>query len=264
MGYAKQYWPVIDRAVTKSINRMHRDAGLPDLPMSALAGISERDHLGCGAYGCAYLANTPHGRWVVKVTSDVREAKNTAAVIEYDPLRHHPGIVYFADIWQLGTQRIYAILKEELAVDSTLVDYPEYGDLSTLDFDSKEFNSAVRLFKDNARKNKGAVHPSVLKEVDDTEDILNEHRAHMLKNPLFSQLVDFHLLFQDTYGIALLDLHAGNVGFRHHDMSEEVIDLPYQHPEGKVADYFVALELGVSNIEDYQPDIPRIGNPRVI
>ena len=245
---AKKNWKIIDEAVTHSINEKLVANGKRRLRRSALSNIHIKDFFGSGVYGYVWPTSVPYNRWAVKVTTDPLEADNTLAVILDDELRTHPGIVYFGDIWRIHGQAAYVILKEEM---------PDAGE--GLPERSIDLLFTLHDISDMHNRDLDIPHSKSFKKA--ARDLESMERA-MQNNPLFKHLIEFRWLFREKYGIALLDLHNENVGFRRHNMQGQTIPkLPYKHNEGKSAKYLSIMELGISDLLDFEHEIPRLANP---
>ena len=254
------WWDRIDDTITHALLSM----GERLTEESALADIYPAiDMYGCGAFGCAYPTNTPHKRWVVKISLDPFEGPLTNLVIQDPVLQHHPGVAYIPHMWQLPVThpikinletleyKIWVILREEIDIVSSTPD-----DLDYLLHMTRLDAEAVNLTVDDIERGE-AEDRDLVPYLDDFLTKLDKIDNYEIG----AALANFMALYWEQTSVALADIHALNTGRRVHDLSDFG---GHEHPEGVQGDYLVAFDIGASKVAPGKAPIELMRNPRRI
>lgn len=247
-------WDRIDKTVTKELDHL----GIGYDCDSALAGLDGDiyEALGYGSYGIVWPTCAPG--WVVKVTADPTEGPILSSVMDEPDLAGHPAIAEILGVWRIPGASIeiegeespvFVVLREEIApieVDDEEAEainaWESSGPLQELQrvrYHAGRVNAAIPDYASMPKRDRDYVSSMLAGE-------LNEALAGLAAYRESQALADFMGQFYDIFGVALADIHYGNVGFR---------------PGGRE---LVAFDLGHSQgLEDYPP-IELLPNPLAI
>ena len=222
------YWSSINKAVTSSLRKGWGHEG-----PSLLAGIDPAADkpLGRAVWGAVYRATTR--KWVVKITTDEREAVAFHDLsTRFKSLRQHPGVVYFADAWQLAD-------KSTTGAGNFKLEYTVYVLL----------REAVKPLSQTKWKKPGNKRASdMIDALDTIRDLALEYDdgnitrfAPMLKKlaetweafPELRHVVDFMRRYFAQSDFALADIHLGNIGIRAGTKDWTIFDLGHPVTVGK-------------------------------
>lgn len=203
------YWAAINRAVTSSLRKGWGHEG-----QSCLASIDPTTDkpLGSAIWGVVYPATTR--KWVLKITADEREAVAFHDLsVRFERLRDHPGVVYFADAWQLAD-------KTSTGAGNFRVSYTVYLLL-------REAVTPLANLKVSAKRKQtfNAMIDKLVKVRDLSLDYDFGTRSNytdiMLKlaeirqdHPELANIASFMMSYLNATHFALADIHMGNIGIR--------------------------------------------------
>jgi hypothetical protein len=257
------HWSLIDHKISNKLLDIGEDLTAP----SALDNVFPFAPLGCGQFGCVYPTRTPNERWVVKISLDPFEGPLTQLAFRNADLRDHPGIAYILGLWQLPQthtvkirqfgevieveHRIWVILREDIdPVQEKDIPYPVRSSLGAARDDAEVVNQMNDLIEERGPD------PYYIAQRDKSLDVFIK-KLEMAESP---SLFDFMTLYYEETGVALADIHAGNIGLRIHDT------FPFgghAHPENTLGDYYVIFDLGASKLDPGVAPVALLQNPGI-
>lgn len=252
------WWPTIDEVITETLLDMGEDVdtSAPCL-QHPFAGS-----LGCGAFGCVYPTRTPHKRWVVKISLDPFEGPLTNLCIQDPKLQKHKGVAYMTNVWRLPVThpadvmiknrihrmeyKIWVILREDIDPADDV-----WKGTQKLLSDARTDAEILNLFAED-----GA-------EDHELDPLIHEYLKQLDQaalNPKAEQVVDFVKLYLEQTGIALADVHSGNIGYRIHNLAKFG---GHRHAENTLSDYYACFDIGASKMEPGIAPVDLLQNPGI-
>lgn len=229
MGLVQEDWSRFSRMCNRRWDTIFKDL----LP----SRLSKKDILGSGYFGVVIKTSNP--KLVIKITTDNDEGYFNQIVLNDDTLRLNVGLPYVFDCFSVPEWDAFIILRENVRYGLTTL--PKSAPLSraipvldqfgsdTLSIESKVANIMNALYEIDGRFSKSDFEYAFREAQGQIRTLIVKT---LKKLPTTSESSKYFHAMQviehslDKYGIALWDLHEGNLGTHQYDMSDLAPDAP--------------------------------------